>query len=160
MPAKVASIGNGYLVASLDALNLGFAQFRASWFSRFHESLKPTPDERAARTERYLALLASPLGPTVSFALAALKIVQRVGKLDAGAVLARIEPAIFAKTAASAKGALALLANSARSATSSTPRSHASPPLALSTRVVRCRRPRWRCLRPVPLPWAEMPATP
>lgn len=103
--------------ASLDALNLGFAQFRAGWFSRFHESLKPIPDERAARSERYLALLASPLGPTVSFALAALKIVQRAGKLDAGAVLARIEPAMFAKTAASAMGALALLANSARSAT-------------------------------------------
>jgi Family of unknown function (DUF6493) len=104
------------LDASLDALNLGFAQFRAGWFSRFHERLAPTPDERAARTERYLALLANALGPTVSFVLAALRIVQRVGKLDASAVLARIEPAVFAKAAATAKGALALLANAAHSA--------------------------------------------
>jgi Family of unknown function (DUF6493) len=106
------------LDASLDALNRGFAQFRAGWFSRLHESLTPTPDERAARTERYLALLASPLGPTVSFALAALKIVQRAAKLDAAAVLARIEPALFAKTAITAKGALGLLEHAAKSAPS------------------------------------------
>jgi Family of unknown function (DUF6493) len=104
------------LDASLDAVNLGFAQFRAGWFSRFHESLAPTPDERAARKERYLALLASPLGPTVSFALAALKSLQKAGKLDAGAVLVHIEPAVFAKTAATAKGALGLLAHATRSA--------------------------------------------
>src|SRR5262245_14806601 len=104
------------LDASLDALALGFAQFRAGWFSRFHERLAPTPDERAARRERYLALLANPIGPTVSFALAALRIVQKVGKLDASAVLARIEPAVFAKAAATAKGALGLLALTARSA--------------------------------------------
>jgi Family of unknown function (DUF6493) len=63
-----------------------------------------------------LALLASPLGPTVSFAMAALKSVQKAGKLDACAVLAHIEPAVFAKTAATAKGALGLLAHAAPSA--------------------------------------------
>ena len=125
--ALVVLAGEGHLDrqrlldASLDALNLGFAQFRASWFSRFHESLAPTRDERAARADRYLALLASPLGPTVSFALAALKSVQKAGKLDADAVLAHIEPAVFAKTTATGKGALDLLANAARS----TPKLHA-----------------------------------
>jgi hypothetical protein len=102
------------LDASLDALNRGFAQFRAGWFSRFHESLAPTPDERATRTERYLVLLASPLSPTVSFALAALKMLQKAGKLDVNAVLARMEPALYATSAATAKGALALLAQAAR----------------------------------------------
>ena len=101
------------LDASLDALNRRFAQFRASWYSRFHERLAPAIEERAARTERYLDLLASPLGPTVSFALAALKSLQKAGRLDAGAVLAHIEPALFAKSAAGAKGALALLSYAA-----------------------------------------------
>ena len=34
------------LDASLDALQRGFAQFRAQWFSAFHEALRPTPAER------------------------------------------------------------------------------------------------------------------
>jgi hypothetical protein len=104
------------LDASLDALNRGFSQFRASWFSRFHERLAPTIDERAARSRRYLDLLASPLGPTVSLATAALKALQKAGKLDAAAIIERIEPALFAKSAATAKGALALLADAAKSA--------------------------------------------
>ena len=29
------------LDASLDALNRGFSQFRAGWYSRLHEALKP-----------------------------------------------------------------------------------------------------------------------
>ena len=41
---------------------------------------------------------------------------EKAGKLDAGAVLAHIEPAVFAKTAATAKGALGLLTHAARSA--------------------------------------------
>jgi Family of unknown function (DUF6493) len=104
------------LDASLDALNRGFAQFRAGWFSRFHERLAPTIEERAARTDRYVDLVASPLGPTVALAMAALKTLQKAGRLDAAAVVARIEPGLFAKSAASAKGALALLTDAAKSA--------------------------------------------
>src|SRR5262249_35916766 len=60
------------LDASLDALARDFAQFRAGWFSHFHEALRPSLEERAARAERYLFLLASKIPPTVSFALHAL----------------------------------------------------------------------------------------
>ena len=103
------------LDASLDALNRGFSQFRAGWFSRFHEILSPTPAERAARVDRYLDLLSSPIGPTVSMALAALKIVQRSDRLDAALLIERIAPALFATVAATAKGALGLLERAARS---------------------------------------------
>ena len=40
------------LDASLDALQRGFAQFRAQWFSAFHEALRPTPAEHAVRGRR------------------------------------------------------------------------------------------------------------
>jgi hypothetical protein len=60
------------LDATLDALARDFAPFRAGWFSRFHERLAPTPAERAARVDRYVRLLPSPVGPTVALAVAAL----------------------------------------------------------------------------------------
>lgn len=103
------------LDASLDALNRGFAQFRAGWFSRFHELMAPTLDERVARTDRYLDLLASPIGPTVSFAMAALKAIQKADRLDGIHVAERIEPALHASSAATACAALALLAEAAES---------------------------------------------
>ncbi|NNE22429.1 MAG: hypothetical protein HKN11_07435 [Rhizobiales bacterium] len=98
------------LDASLDALNRGFKQFRAGWFSRFHEQLKPTHEERAARADRYLGLLASPIGPTVSMALAALKKIQKARLLDEKLLLANIEPALYAGSAKTAKDGLQLLA--------------------------------------------------
>ena len=101
------------LNASLDALNRGFSQFRAGWFSRFHELLAPTLDERVAHTERYFDLLASPIGPTVSVAMAALKAIQKANRLDAGLVIERIEPALHASSAAAALAAVALLAEAA-----------------------------------------------
>ena len=61
------------LDASLAALERGFAQFRAQWFSAFHEALGPTLGERAFRVDRYISLSASSVGPTVSMALKALR---------------------------------------------------------------------------------------
>jgi hypothetical protein len=97
------------LDASLDALNRGFSQYRAGWFSRFHEMLEPTLDERAARADRYLDLLASPIGPTVSLAMTALKRLHKAGRLDAHLVAERIRPALHVSAAVTAKGALGLL---------------------------------------------------
>ena len=98
------------LDASLDALNRGFSQFRVGWFSRFHELMEPTLEERAARADRYLVdLLASPIGPTVSLAMNALKKIQKAGQLNAELLEQRIEPSLYSRTAATAKGALALL---------------------------------------------------
>jgi hypothetical protein len=97
------------LDASLDALNRSFSQYRAGWFSRFHEMLEPTLDERAARADRYLDLLASPIGPTVSLAMTALKCLHKAGRLDARRVVERIRPALHVSAAATAEGALGLL---------------------------------------------------
>src|SRR3954452_6988729 len=57
------------LTATLDALQLDFAPFRAGWFSRLHEALKPSRDERMMLGERYLDLLNSRAPATVSFAM-------------------------------------------------------------------------------------------
>ncbi|MBM3676534.1 MAG: hypothetical protein FJW96_01425, partial [Actinobacteria bacterium] len=70
------------LDASLDALDRGFAEFRAGWFLRFHQALAPTLEERASRADRYLRLLASPQGPTQSFALNAVEALEKAGCVD------------------------------------------------------------------------------
>ena len=49
------------LTATLDAPQRNFAAFRAGWFSRLHEALKPARNERAELCERYLDLLSSRL---------------------------------------------------------------------------------------------------
>jgi hypothetical protein len=97
------------LDASLDALERDFAQFRARWFSRFHEALQPTPSEGAERVERYLDLLASKIPPTVSFALGALSKLDRANRLPAGALVERISPAVRARSKGGVTSALRLL---------------------------------------------------
>lgn len=62
---------------ALAALERDWPQFRAGWFSRFHEELAPTLDEMRPLRKRYLALTRSHIPPTVTFALGAL------AKLDA-----------------------------------------------------------------------------
>jgi hypothetical protein len=101
------------LDASLDALERDFAQFRAGWFSRFHEALKPTLDERVERVERYLNLLASKIPPTVSFALGALSKVDRAKRMPAGALVERVGPALAARSKGATVSALKLLASAA-----------------------------------------------
>src|SRR5262249_55928236 len=103
------------LEASLDALNRGLSHYGASWFSRFHELLAPTLDERVACADRYLDLLASPIGPTVTLAVSALKAIDKAGRLGVDEVVERIAPALHAKSAATVKGALALLAKAVKS---------------------------------------------
>jgi hypothetical protein len=96
--AKQGKLDRGRLLdASLDTLGRDFAQFRASWFSRFHEAMQPTVAERAERADRYLQLLASKIPPTVSFALNALEVLDKAGKLPAGAVVTHIAPALVAR---------------------------------------------------------------
>ncbi|MFZ4532222.1 MAG: DUF6493 family protein, partial [Alsobacter sp.] len=104
------------LDASLDALGRGFSPWRAGWFSRFHELLQPTLPERAARAERYADLLTSPVAPTVSMAIRALESVQNAGLLDAGLLVDRIEPVMFAPAAATVRTALGMLARAAEAA--------------------------------------------
>jgi hypothetical protein len=97
------------LDASLNALERDFPTFRAGWYSRFHEALGPTPDERARRVDAYLRLLRSPVAPTVSLALGALSAVQKAGRLDGGRLLAHIEPALTARAAGTGREGLRLI---------------------------------------------------
>lgn len=94
---------------SLDALESDFHQFRAGWFSRFHEALEPTTEERAARSERYLRLIASRIPPTVSLALRAVQTLCRAGRVAPADVLNSVPPAFYAKEKGTVSLALKLL---------------------------------------------------
>ncbi len=97
------------LDASLAALARDFIQFRAGWFSRFHEALSPTPAERVARMDVYLRLLASSIPPTVAFAVNAVAIADEAAPLPAARLLGAIPPALAARGKAVVKSALQLL---------------------------------------------------
>ena len=102
------------LDVSLAALARDFSTYRAGWFSRFHESLAPTDEERAARSGAYLGLLRSRVGPTVSFAVAALTKVDRAGLLPADAVLDHVGPVLVEGSASAAKAGLGLVGRAGR----------------------------------------------
>ncbi|MCB9471391.1 MAG: hypothetical protein H6677_24165 [Candidatus Obscuribacterales bacterium] len=94
---------------SLAALLRDFIQFRAGWFSRFHEALEPTYNERKEREETYLKLLGSSIPPTVSFALKALKQIQAKLPIKGEYLDRYLAPALAARSKSSAMAALALV---------------------------------------------------
>ncbi len=102
------------LEESLNALDRGFIQFRSSWFSNFHDSLKPTIEEQIELTPKYLRLLGSPIAPTVAFAVNNLKIVDKANKLDPGDLIKSINPCMVAKQKAVCLTALGLLENAVK----------------------------------------------
>lgn len=91
---------------SLEALNRGFSQFRVAWFSQFHELLEPTVKERVKRQEKYVVLLASPIPPTVTFALDALDVIDKARPLAAEAMIESLQPVLLAKHKGTAKRAV------------------------------------------------------
>lgn len=97
------------LDASLDGLDQGFAQFRASWHSRFHEQLKPTLAERFQRKEKYAHLLGSPVPPTVTMAVNALSEIAKEYALPVELILQNIEAPLFSKVTSAAISALRLI---------------------------------------------------
>lgn len=97
------------LDASLAALSRDFIQFRAGWFSRFHEALRPTARERADRTDAYLALLASNIPPTVVFAIDGVTLADDERPIPAAKFLPALEPALNARGRAVVRSALDLL---------------------------------------------------
>lgn len=101
------------LDASLDALERDFGQYRAGWYSRFHTALAPTKEEIAARAARYLGLLSSSVPPTVSFALKFVKAADASSPLDAGTLLAGLDPALQARSKGSVLAALKLVERAA-----------------------------------------------
>jgi hypothetical protein len=102
------------LVSTLDALVRDFAPFRAGWFSRLHEALRPTTTERMSHRERYLDLLSSRVPATVSFAMKALVEVDKAGALDALAALDQLGAALQARDKGTAQRALSILSKAAR----------------------------------------------
>jgi len=109
------TIGRGRVLgATLDALQRDFAPFRAGWFSRLHEALKPTKAERAELCERYLDLLSSRFPATVSFAMKALTEVHKSGALNVVAAASRLAPAFEARDKGTVERALALASKAAR----------------------------------------------
>jgi hypothetical protein len=109
LAARDPAMRERLLDVSLAALGRDFSTYRAGWFSRFHESLVPTDEERARRADAYLGLLRSRVGPTVSFAVAALKKVDRAGLVSADRVLDRVGPVLFEGSTGAAKAGLALV---------------------------------------------------
>jgi hypothetical protein len=102
------------LDASLDALARDFIQFRAGWYSRFHDLLEPTPDEQQARADRYLGLLGSSIPTTVAWAS---KIVEQIDKrqpLPTATLIDALRPAIEARAKGTVSTALKFLARIAK----------------------------------------------
>lgn len=97
------------LKASLEALGRGFIQFRAGWFSRFHESLKPTPAERSLLIEEYGKLLASNIQPTVSFALAAWLEIEKHQAIPSDMIFRYLPPCLSSQTKNTVLSAISLL---------------------------------------------------
>jgi hypothetical protein len=104
------------LDASLAALARDFSAYRAGWFSRFHESLAPTDAERVARTDAYVALLRSRIGPTVTFAVRALERIERAAGLDGERLLDAIGPVLAEAPASTATAAVGLVVRIGRPA--------------------------------------------
>lgn len=93
---------------TLTTLERDWPQFRAGWFSRFHESLAPTAAEMAPFSARYLGLCQSRIPPTVTLALGALKTLQAAGHVDGLTLLGALRPVFYASAKAQVNGALKL----------------------------------------------------
>ncbi|MEM1262383.1 MAG: DUF6493 family protein [Pseudomonadota bacterium] len=102
------------LTASLDALARDFAQYRSGWFSRFHEALQPTLEERAARADQYRHLLGSTIPPTVAFALQALTKLEKAAMFVTDDSPQSLAPALQARAKSTVVAALSLLNKTAK----------------------------------------------
>jgi hypothetical protein len=102
------------LDASLEALARDLDPEQTGWFAHFHNYMEPTPDERAARIDSYLARVASPVSTAAGMAIRSLKALHKAGKLDTGLFLEQIEPALYTTTKGNAKPILQMLADIAK----------------------------------------------
>lgn len=93
---------------TLGTLERDWPQFRAGWFSRFHETLAPTADEMAPFAPRYLGLCQSRIPPTVTLALSALKVLHAAGHADGASLLGALQPAFHAGAKSQVDAALKL----------------------------------------------------
>lgn len=96
------------LGCTLGTLEQDWPQARAGWFSRFHDTLAPTPDEMAPFATRYLGLCQSRIAPTVTMAMGALAVLFNSGHVDAGQVLGALAPVMSARVKSQIDRALKL----------------------------------------------------
>jgi hypothetical protein len=94
---------------SLSTLEKDWPQFRAGWFSRFHDLLAPTLDEMEPLNSRYLGLCHSRIAPTVTMALASLAALLKNGRLDHVALLEALAPVMSSAVKSQVDAALKLL---------------------------------------------------
>lgn len=94
---------------TLSALERAWPQYRAGWFSRFHEALAPTPAEMAPHGARYLHLLGSRIPPTVSLALKCVGGLAQSARFDAAALMAALRPVLGKANKQQTEAALRLL---------------------------------------------------
>jgi hypothetical protein len=107
--AREGRLERGRLLdATLETLARDWSQVHVGWFSQLHEALEPTLEERGRRCARYLALLASRIPPTVSFALKALDLLAKQGQLEPAAFLAAVGPALWQRHKGTVRLALQL----------------------------------------------------
>jgi hypothetical protein len=97
------------LARCLDTLERDWPQFRAGWFSRFHDRLAPTVEEMEAESARYLSLLHSRIPPTVTMALGACARLLDMQLLDAVSLLDALRPVMLSSVKAQINSALKLL---------------------------------------------------
>ncbi|HWZ89296.1 MAG TPA: DUF6493 family protein, partial [Polyangiaceae bacterium] len=103
-------LGRGELLdITLEVLSRGYPSFRAGWYSRFHEHLAPSLEERGARQAGYERLLGSAVPQTASFALKALEQLHKKRMLQTAGFLAAVEPVLTAAPAETVKRALKML---------------------------------------------------
>jgi hypothetical protein len=93
----------------LSALERGWIQFRSGWFSQFHELLDPGIEEMRPHAQRYVALMASRIPPTVTFALGAVKQLEDAGELPPLATLDAIRPVLSSAVKSQVENALKLI---------------------------------------------------
>lgn len=97
------------LDATVSVLEKDWPQFRAGWFSRFHDALAPSVDEMAPLRSRYLGLCHSRIPPTVTLALGALGALYKGGHLDGHALVEALVPVMSAAVKGQVDAGLKLL---------------------------------------------------
>ena len=97
------------LTAVLDALSMGFKRNTLTGFIKFHDFLEPTIDELSERQDTFIELASNPAPHVVTFALGALKQLDKAGRLDDVAFL-NAAPSVFTvRSKAQPKAALVLV---------------------------------------------------
>lgn len=95
--------------ASLDAFLRDFPPNHVAWYAAVHDRLAPTLPEKAARPERYLALLSAPGAPGVALAQRTCAELLDAEQLDVTSFLAASHPTLVHPTKSVANAQLKLI---------------------------------------------------